>query len=150
MQIILTQDVSKLGRRGDVKEVKPGYFQNFLFPRNLAIVATKPRLKEAEKRRELRLVEKEQVKNEAAKIVKKLEGLKLLFTKKVTSKDKLYGSIGEKDIIAAVEKKAKIQLDKENILLKEPIKTAGEHEIPIKLTDEVQTTITLEIKPEKK
>lgn len=146
MQIILTKNVDKLGKRGDIRDVKFGYYNNYLAPKGLAFVATPARLKWAEGLQEKAIKAKEEVANKAEEYKKKLEGTTLTFEEKTTDKDTLYGSIGEKELIEALEEQAKISLDKKQILLKEPIKTVGSHKVTVNLADNVNIDISIEVK----
>lgn len=149
MQVILTQDIANLGRKGEVKSVKNGYFRNFLLPRRLAQVATENRLKMAEKFRAKALIKLEELGKMAVEIKAKLVDLTLEFKRKVTSKEKLYAAIKAKDLVDAIKEKAKIELKEENIALKNPIKTLGEHVVKIKLTDKVHFPLKINILAEK-
>lgn len=148
MQVVFTQDVKNVARRGEVKNVKDGYFQNFLLPQRLAVIATVSKIREAEQIKKTQLVQKERIKEEAGEIQKKLEGLKITIKGKARG-DKLYGSITEKELIDAIEAKSKIRLGRENLILSEHIKVVGSYEIPVKLTDGVEAKVMLEIKGEK-
>ena len=146
MQIILTKNVDKLGKRGDIRDVKFGYYNNYLAPKGLAFVATPARLKWAEGLQEKAIKAKEEVANKAEEYKKKLEATTLTFEEKTTDKDTLYGSIGEKELIEALEEQAKISLDKKQILLKEPIKTVGSHKVTVNLADNVNIDLSIEVK----
>lgn len=148
MQVVFVKDVAKLARKGDLKNVKDGYFMNYLLPRGLAVVATASRLREVEEMKKHMLLEKERIAEQAQEIKKKLDGITLSISRKARG-EKLYGSVGEKDIIALLEKETKVRLGPENISLKEHIKVVGSHEISIKLSEGVDARIILEIKAEK-
>lgn len=145
MQIVLIQNVPNLGRKNDIKNVKDGYFQNFLLPRKLAIAATLSAVQHAEAVRKNELVTQERVHEQAQEIKQKLEGLRV--TLKAKSKgDKLYGSITEKEILKALEEKLNVRLGKEHLLLSEHIKTLGSHEISVRLMPDVTSMFILEVK----
>lgn len=146
MQIILTRKVEKLGRKGEVKNVKDGYYRNFLLPNGLAFIATPKRLKWAEAEIEKIVKEKAELEKEAAKYKKIFESLTLTFEQKTTDKDTLYGSIGEKELIAALEEQAKVKLDKKQIDLAEPIKKVGTHEFKVNLAKGVDAVVKVEVK----
>jgi len=146
MEVILTRNVDKLGKRGDVKNVKDGYYRNFLSPKGLAFVATPARLKWAEGLQAESIKAKEEVAKKAEEYKKTLEKITLIFEAKTTDKDTLYGSIGEKELIAELEKQAKISLDKKQLELKEAIKTVGEHVVKVKLSDDVNVNLKVEVK----
>lgn len=148
MQVVFTQDVKNVARRGEVKNVKDGYFQNFLLPQRLAVLATAAKIREAEQMKKNQLIQKGRIKEEAGAIQKKLEGLKVTIKGKARG-DKLYGSITEKELIDAIEQKSKVRLGRENVMLSEHIKVLGSYEIPVKLTEGVEAKVLLEIKGEK-
>jgi large subunit ribosomal protein L9 len=147
MQIVLTKDIKKIGQRGDIKVVKPGYFRNFLFPQGLAVPATPVRIKEAAEREKKRTIEKEKLVAEAKEVIKKFEGLTLEFARKTSSKGKLYAALQEEDVIAAVLEAVNVKLEKSNISM-EHLKEEGEHEITIKLTDNIHTKVKVLVKKE--
>lgn len=146
MQVILTKNVEKLGKKGQVKSVKDGYYRNFLSPRKLAKASTPKLLEWATKLREQAVKEKEEITKHAVEIKKQLEGLTITFKEKTTDKDTLYGSIGEKELVKALEDQGKVKLDKKQIEMKEHIKSVGEHKVTVKLTDDVHVDIKVEVK----
>lgn len=145
MQIILTQNIPNLGKKGDLKNVNPGYFRNFLLPKRLALIATEDLMKKAEMRQEKETMKLKEIKEKASEIKKKLEKIQITLKRKATAKDKLYAAIKKEDIIKALEKAINIELKKENIALKEQIKTLGEHKVDVKLTDKISIEIDLNI-----
>lgn len=149
MQIILTQKVDKLGRKGEVKTVKKGYYRNFLLPNGLAFTVTPKRLKWAEGQMEKIVKEKEELAKEATKFKEKFESLTLVFEEKTTGKDTLYSSIGEKELIAALEEQAKAKVDKKQIVLSEPIKKVGVHQVKVHLADGIDAVVKVEVKEKK-
>ena len=148
MQVVFTQDVKSVARRGDVKNVKDGYFQNYLLPRKLAAVATDAMIKQAEEMRKKALIEREKVKDQAQEIKNRIDGFKLTLKRKAKG-DKLYGSINEKELAEILEKEFNVKLGKEHILLSENIKVAGSYEIPVRLAEGVEAKILLDVKGEK-
>jgi large subunit ribosomal protein L9 len=147
MDVLLLQNVAGLGRKGDVKTVKEGYFINFLLPRKMAILATEGRVKEAASKKEKEVIQKERIKEEAKDVAKKLDGLSLLIKAKAKG-DKLYGSITEKDLIALIKEKTNIELDKEHIKLLEHLKVVGRYEVPVHIAGAADAKIHVEIKGE--
>lgn len=146
MEVILTRNVDKVGKRGDVKTVKDGYYRNFLSPKGLAFVATPARLKWAEGIQAESIKAKDEIAGKAEEYKKMLEGMTLTFEAKTTDKDTLYGSIGEKELVAELEKQAKISLDKKQLVMKEHIKTVGTHKVVVKLAEKVTAELTVEVK----
>lgn len=148
MQVVFTKDVKNVARRGEVKNVADGYFHNFLLPHGFAAIATPAKMREAEQIKKNQVVQKERIKEEAGELQKKLGGLRVTIKGKARG-DKLYGSIGEKELIDAIEEKSKIRLGRENVMLSEHIKVLGSYEIPVKLAEGVETKVMLEVKGEK-
>ncbi len=145
MQVLFLQDVKGIARKGDVKQVKPGYFQNFLSRQKLAIVANEGLTLEAKKIQERQTVQKERIKEQAHEIQKKLSGLKLVYKAKAHD-DKLYGSVGEKELIDLIQEKINVRLEKDNIRLSEHIKVAGTYEVLIVIAEGVEAKVLLEVK----
>ena len=143
MKIILTQDVKKLGKKGDIIEVKDGQARNHLIPNNFAVEANKKNLNELDAKNES--VKKNDLQNKqvALDICKKLEKEKIIFKVKENS-GKLFGSITTLAIYEELSKHG-YKIDKRNIYLKRPINTLGKFEIKIKLYNEIFTNISIEI-----
>ena len=136
MQIILTEDVENLGRSGDVVNVKPGYGRNYLIPRGLAVLATSKNLSRID--HEKRVIEKRTVKlmKDAQGVKARIEQLSINIARAVGAGDKLYGSVGARDIADAVVAQG-VALDHRKIHLLEPIRSLGMTEIEIKLARDV-------------
>lgn len=149
MEVILTQNVDKLGRKGEIRNVKPGYYMNYLCPKGLAIQATAPRLKWAEKMKEARVKEHEEILKNAQKTKEQLESTVITLSEKTTEKGTLYGSIGDKEIQKAIEEQIKIKLDKKQIDLPEAIKSVGKHTVKVQLTEDVLVDVSVEISEKK-
>ena len=143
MKIILTQDVKKLGKKGDIIEVKDGQARNHLIPNNFAVEANKKNLNELDAKNESAKKNDLQNKQVALDISKKLEKEKIIFKVKENS-GKLFGSI---TTLAIYEELSKLgyKVDKRNIYLKRPINTLGKFEIKIKLYNEIFANISIEI-----
>lgn len=150
MKVVLLKAVSKLGRRGDVKNVKNGYFRNFLYPRTLAVVSTPGRLAQAEDRKKRASATMEQVRKNAAEIAKKLSEATITVSGKATPKGKLYASITTSDILKAVEEQLKLKLTDGALLSHDHIKTIGRTMVPVQLSDEVKAHIAVEVTASKK
>lgn len=148
MQVVFTRDVKNVARRGEMKNVKDGYFQNFLLPQGLAVLATSARMRQTEQIKKNQLIQKERIKEDASELQKKLGGLKITIKGKARG-DKLYGSITEKELIEAIEAKSKVRLGPANVMLSEHIKVLGSYEVPVRLADGVEAKVMLEVKGEK-
>ncbi|HCP08231.1 MAG TPA: 50S ribosomal protein L9 [Candidatus Moranbacteria bacterium] len=139
MKVILLQDVKGIGRKGDIKEVSDGYARNFLMPRKLVEMATDSSVKKVEviKKKEAEMVQADLAKTQ--ELADKLQGREIIIVAK--EKDgKLFGSINAK-AIAKELKKENFQINDKKIVLPEPIKEIGEHEIKIELEHGIEATI---------
>ena len=148
MKVILKARVPNLGYEWDVVTVKDGYARNYLLPRKLADIATPKLIEIAQKRMEERVKKMEELVASAKEIAEKLAKIELVFKKKARG-TKLYGSIGEKDILAALKKEHKLELAKDAIRMKENLKELGEHKVTIHLAEGVETKVKVKIEEEK-
>jgi large subunit ribosomal protein L9 len=140
MRIILQEDVEKLGNRGDMVEVKPGYARNFLLPRKLAIEATAGNKKGLERIRAA-LAKKTTTERAAAeKQAELLNGITLNFTRKTGENDQLFGSVTSADVAEALGAQ-KFVVDKRQVQLSDPIKVLGEYPVTIKVFRDVTATV---------
>jgi large subunit ribosomal protein L9 len=136
MQIILQEDIDKLGHRGDVVTVKPGYARNYLLPRSLAIEATAGNMKALERIR-TSLAKKTATELEAAKKQSELlTGVSLTFKRKTGENDQMFGSVTTGDIAEGLAAQG-FKIDKRQVQLAEPIKTIAEHDVTIKVFRDV-------------
>jgi large subunit ribosomal protein L9 len=144
MKIILTTNIKKLGKIGDLVDVKEGYARNFLFPNNMALRENKKNIDHYEKiKDEINVKEKDKL-NEANQIIEKLKNLKIEFNKEADEKDQLYGSISKKEIINFL-KENKIQIHSDDLDMKYSIKTLGDHEVIISPYLDISYTITIKV-----
>ena len=146
MKVILTTNIKKLGKIGDLVEVKNGYARNFLFPNNMALRNSKKNLEYYNNIKE-EIKNKEEKKLEEAKnIILKIKNLNVEFSKEADEKDQLYGSISKKEILDKF-KENEISIHSDDIIMKNPIRTLGEHEISV--SPYLNITHTLKIKVNK-
>ena len=147
MQIILQEDVDKLGNRGDVVTVKPGYARNFLLPNKLAVEATPGNMKALERIRAA-LAKKTATELDAAKKQAELLALvSLNFTRKTGENDQMFGSVTSADIAEALAKEG-FKIDKRQVQLAEPIKIIGESQVTIKVFRDVAAHIKVTVEKE--
>jgi large subunit ribosomal protein L9 len=147
MQIILQEDIEKLGHRGDVVTVKPGYARNFLLPRKLAIEATSGNMKVLERIR-TSLAKKTATELEAAqKQAALLNGVSLKFTRKTGENDQMFGSVTSADIAEGLAAQG-FKADKRQVQLAEPIKIIGESQVTIKVFRDVTAQININVEKE--
>jgi large subunit ribosomal protein L9 len=147
MQIILQEDVEKLGNRGQVVDVAEGYARNFLLPRKLALEANAGNMKRLEKMRAAFAKKEATEKDAAQELAGLLANVSLELARKSGENDQLFGSVTNADLSDALAAKG-YTVDKRKITLAEPIKTIGEFEIPVKLHREVTATVKLAVKKE--
>jgi|KBSMisStandDraft_5_1062788.scaffolds.fasta_scaffold1376851_1 large subunit ribosomal protein L9 len=147
MEVILKEDVMKLGSRGDVVKVAEGYGRNFLLPRKLAIEATSGNKKVVEQMRAAGLRRSAKEKAQAEELSKQFDGLSVSFQRRSGENDQLFGSVTSSDIAEALEKKG-FTLDRRKIQIHEPLKSVGEFTIPVKLHKEVTAHLKVVIEKE--
>jgi len=138
MEVILKEDVPKLGNRGEVVKVAEGYGRNFLLPKKLAIEATAANKAVIEQMKAASVRRSAKEKSEAEALAKQFDGLDVSFTRKSGENDQLFGSVTAGDIAEALEKKS-FHIDRRKIQLHEPLKTIGEFIVPVKLHKDVTT-----------
>ncbi|MDD9935297.1 MAG: 50S ribosomal protein L9 [Myxococcales bacterium] len=146
VQVILKQDIHKLGNAGEVVRVKPGYARNFLLPRKLAVVATGGNMKQIEHERRIAQVAADKLRKIAEGAAAQIEGLTLEIVMKAGEGDKLYGSVTSRDIADALAARG-IDADRKKLELDQTIKTLGEHKVQLKLGHEVSASFTVVVVP---
>ena len=130
MKVILTTNIKKLGKIGDLVNVKDGFARNYLFPNKMALRNNKKNLSHYEGIKD-EMIEKEKEKlNQAKELIDKLSSIKIVFKKEADEKDQLYGSISKKEILEFLNNN-NIKIKSDDLLIKQPIKSLGEHEIEI-------------------
>jgi len=140
---LLTKDVENVGLAGDVKEVADGYGRNYLLPRKLAVAAGKGAEAEARRLREATARREAKEEDEARDLAELIDNKTVVVRLKVGAEDKAFGSITNQDIAAALKAQHRVEIDRHKIDLKEPIKTLGEHQVPLKLHREVDAHVNV-------
>lgn len=133
MKVILKQDVEKLGRRGDVVNVAPGFGRNYLIPRKMAIAVTPTNIKMIEIERAALKKKAEAERKSFQSLVEKLNQVTLTFTRRAGEKDVIFGSVSAGDVKEALDGLG-FEVDKKKILLDEPIKRLGNFAVPVKIS----------------
>jgi large subunit ribosomal protein L9 len=147
MQIILQEDIEKLGHRGDVVTVKPGYARNFLLPQKLAIEATTGNMKALERIR-TSLAKKTATELEAAqKQAFLINGVELHFTRKTGENDQLFGSVTAADVAEGLEAQG-FKIDKRQVQLSESIRALGEYPVTIKVFRDITAAVKVYVEKE--
>lgn len=145
MKVILQTDVKNVGKRGEVVNASDGYARNFLFPKNLAIPADKKNMNEWTAKKSSEAHKKELEKQDAIKIKEKLEKAKLTIKTKAGENGKTFGSITSKEISENILKEFNETVDKKKIVIKEQIKTLGNHTVELRLFEGVVAKLSVEI-----
>ncbi|AFZ36633.1 50S ribosomal protein L9 [Stanieria cyanosphaera PCC 7437] len=145
VQVVLNQNISKLGKNGDLVEVAPGYARNYLLPQGLAVVATTGILKQVEQRREKerqqKLAEKQEA--ESRKTALKTIG-RLVIRKQVGEKDAIFGTVTAQEVADVIKEQAGLEVDKRGISVPE-IGKIGHYPVDVKLHPEVTATVEIEV-----
>ncbi|MCZ2074817.1 MAG: 50S ribosomal protein L9 [Bryobacteraceae bacterium] len=144
MEVILREDIEKLGGRGQVVKVAAGYARNYLLPKRLAVEATAANKKIVEQERQAHLRREAKEVSDAQELAKMLAGVMVNISQKAGEQDQLFGSVTAKDIAEGLEK-LNFTIDRRKIHLDEPIKQLGEHKIPVRLHRDVTVDITVNV-----
>ena len=147
MEVILKEDVLKLGHRGDVVKVADGYGRNYLLPEKLAIEATPANKAVIEQMKASAIRKSAKEKVDAEGLAQQLNQLELVFERKVGEHEHLFGSVTSSDIAHALEAKG-YTVDRRKIALDDPLKTIGEYHVPVKLHREVTSHVKVTVKGE--
>lgn len=145
MKAILLKDVEGTGKEGELVDVKPGYFNNFLAKQGLALQATPAVVKKWKKREAQKAREEEARRQEALKLDEKIGQSKVTIKAKAGEAGKLFGSITSQDIAEALKKQVGIELDKKKIEIAEPLKTLGGHKVGIRIYPEMVSQLQVYI-----
>ncbi|MDZ4799826.1 MAG: 50S ribosomal protein L9 [Bryobacteraceae bacterium] len=144
MEIILREDIEKLGHRGDVVKVAPGFARNFLIPRKLAVLANDSNRKIVAQERDAWLRKEAKLKNESEDLAKMLSAVTLTISQRAGEDGHLFGSVTSKDVAELLEKQG-YQIDRKKVVLEEHIRQTGEYKIPVRLHREVTAEVTLNV-----
>ncbi len=148
VKVILRQDVPNLGSTGDVKQVAPGYFRNFLLPRGLAVEASKGQIRALEANSVERGKQAARVHEQTNAVAEQLAGITLRIPVRLGEQGRIYGSVTNKDIAEALENQAQVSIDRHKIDLPEALKSVGTHSVPVKLEHGIEATVNVELVPE--
>ena len=142
MKIILKQDFEGLGKAGEIVEVKRGYANNYLVPKNIAVEASPGNLKAYEEQKKREAAQLNRARKSAEELAKELEKVSCTASVSVGEEDKVFGSVTSQTI-AELLKEKNFEIDKRKILLDEPIKALGIYDVPIKLHPDVEAKINV-------
>jgi len=148
MEVILRKDIPKLGKVGDIVKVKDGYARNYLIPKGLAILANQKTIRALENQRKIILAKAERERKKLESLAEKLEGISITVYRKIIEEDRIFGSVSSIDIVNMLKEQG-IKVDKNQVILDEPIKKLGIFEVPIKLSSDKVVNIKVEVLEEK-
>ena len=144
MKVILRDDIPNLGRSGDVVTVKDGFGRNYLLPRGLAVHASEKNVRQLEHEKAVITARQAKLKAGAEETAKKVSAIQVRIARKVGEQDKLYGSVTALDIAEALAAQGQ-QVDRRHLILPEPIKTLGSHEVELRLHHDVSAKVRVEV-----
>jgi len=145
MKVILKQDVKGLGKKDEIVNASDGYAKNYLIPRGMAVVASTGNVNEAVNKQKAVAEKKQRELDTAKDFAAKLNGKTVKIKAKAGESGKLFGAISNKDIADAIKNQYKIEIDKKKIVLNDPIKTAGNHDVEIRIYAGVVTKVNVKI-----
>ena len=150
MKLILKEDISKLGRKGDIVNVAKGYARNYLIPKNMAMVATTKNVTIAERMQEKRQAVLEESSQLADSIQQALADAHLVIAQNSTDEGTLYAAVTNDKMIESIEKFSTFKLEEDQVIVENQVKEIGLHTVKIQLSSDVNFDVTFEIVPETK
>ena len=139
MEVVLLEDVKALGKKGQIVKVNDGYARNFILPKKLGVEATSKNLND------LKLQKANEEKMAAEQLAARIEKGSVTLTMKAGENGKAFGSVSSKEIAAAATDQLSLEIDKKKLVLGEPLKTFGTHEVPVKLHRDVTAKLSVKI-----
>lgn len=144
IQVVLREPVKNLGKSGELVRVRPGFARNFLVPRSLAVNATEKNVSRLEHEKREALARAAKAKAEAEQVSSKLAGVSVTIKRTVGTDNRMYGSVTAKDIAAALAEAGHV-VDRRKLILKDPIRSLGTHEVAAHLAAEIHATFKIEV-----
>ena len=144
MEVILRDHIEKLGKRGEIVKVSDGYARNYLLPRKLALPATEGNKKHVERERKIMETREADERGQAEAIAARLSSIDITIARRVGETEQLYGSVTAADIAEFLKEKG-FEIDRRRLILPEPIKTVGEHDVPLKLHRDVTAPLKVKV-----
>ena len=145
MKLLMRADVQGVGKKGDLVDVADGYGRNFLLPKGFAVPASAGVEQQAAAMRRSRDLKDAADRAGAEEIAKVLVPAIVTVTERASAEGKLFGSVSSHDVLVAVAEQTGIELERRHLLLHEPLKTVGTHPVPVRLHDDVQFQVTVEV-----
>ena len=145
MEIVLLEDVKALGKKGQIVKVNDGYARNFILPKKLGVEATSKNLNDLklQKANDAKIAAEQLA--AAKELAEKIEAVSVTLKMKAGEGGKAFGSVSSKEIAAAAAEQLSLDIDKKKLVLPEPIKTFGNHEVPVKLHKDVTAKLTVKV-----
>jgi len=147
MQVILKQDVDKIGRRGEIVDVSRGYVRNFLVPRGLAEMATPGKLEEVRHEMEESEERDRRMAERASEIAEILNKSVITIEARTGEDERLFGSVTAANIASAIERARDVRIDRRRVRLEEPIKSLGTHQVPIQVHGDIEASVKVIVVP---
>ena len=144
MEVILRTHVDNVGKRGEIVKVADGYARNYLLPRKLALPATEGNKKHVERERKIVETREAEEKSQAEAIASRLNAVEIVIARRVGDTEQLYGSVTAADIADFLKSKG-FDIDRRKLILPEPIKSIGDHKVPLKLHREVTAPLVVKV-----
>ena len=144
MEVILREDIDKVGSRGEIVKVAPGYARNFLLPRRLAVSASEANKKIVEQERQAHLRRETKVQADAQDLAKMMAAVEVTISQKAGENEQLFGSVTAADVAAALEKQG-FTIERRKVQLDEPIKTLGDFKVSLRLHREVSVEVPVHV-----
>ena len=148
-EIILTENIPGLGAEADVVKVRRGYARNYLLPQGKAYEVTKQSMRQLDNLKAKRAAREASELNEAEEMARRIGKLRVTFTLETGETGKAFGSITAQDIVKRLKNEAGLEIDRHRLIMEHPIKSTGEHEVPIKLHHDVTAKFVFQVKPSK-
>ncbi len=145
MKIILTQDVKKLGKKGEIIEASDGYARNYILPQKLGVEANSKNLNDLKLQKSNEEKTAQRLLEEAQALAEKIGKQTVVVSMKAGEGGKVFGSVSSKEIAAAIKSQSDLEIDKKKIQLSEPIRSFGVHEVGIKLHPQVTGTLRVKV-----
>ncbi len=146
MKVILLQDIKNVGKKDEIINSSDGYARNYLFPKKLAVEATKDNLNQLKARQDTAKRKKEQEKEEAKQLAEKLKKITLSIQVKAGENGKIFGGVTAKEIAENLKEQQNIEIDKKKIMVKETIKALGNYSVEIKLYEGISANLAVSVR----
>jgi large subunit ribosomal protein L9 len=145
MKVLLTHDVTKLGKAGMVKNVTDGYARNYLLPQGMAVLATTGAVKQSESLSKAEQKRQSVLATEASALAEQLQAVSLTFHMRAGEEGKLYGSVTASNIVDELKRTTGLELDRHKLELREPLRSLGAHKVAVRLASELAPEMTVHV-----